>query len=122
MIVLSNWLSNFISFDGMGTPDQQKQLMVYMSDKNQLYLSTIFASSKLLAFGMLLQSVVAQPVPPNKLLTADGAHQRCPLHVRHFCVDLQRVQIRIALATVLARVLEILLVHPLDVDAQHIVA
>ena len=41
-----------------------------------------------------------------------------PLHMRHLCVNLQRVQKRKRLAAILARMLEIPLVHTLHVHGQ----
>jgi hypothetical protein len=37
------------------------------------YLSAIFAGGELLALGVLLKHVIAQAVPPHKLLAAHGA-------------------------------------------------
>ena len=61
-------------------------------------------------------------MPAHKLLAANRADQRGSLQVRHFCMDLQGVQVRVAFATILTGVLEVLLVHALNVNAQHIVA
>ena len=77
---------------------------------------------KLLAPGVLLHHVIAQPVPAHKLHPAHRAHQGGAFVVRHLGVDLERVQVGVALAAVLARVPKVALVHPLDVDAQHVVA